>query len=106
MEVRIMPIDDFYPVKEIFKEDFSWKLTIESVHNGFILNMKNDDGNPVKIVLEEDDKYSENNGSEIRNGKKLLLEIINYFNLYKSEHERYKLEVKIKDNTTEEYLKD
>ena len=94
------------PIEGCFEEpDFRWLMGIEKADNGFIF-YADSGGTKYKQVLQEQESNVDNNQAEVILTRQLLWEVIEYFNLYKSKHEKYKVEVRILENETGEDVSD
>ena len=74
-----------------------WKLTIERVENGFVLEGDfKQDGGSYHMVFEEYD----NEFGEIEAMQKVLFEVIEYFGLVGSKHDKKRIKVVIDEQDT------
>lgn len=75
-----------------------FKLEIEKVTNGFIVQGISATDLPYKEIVEEKEECKEGNLEELRCVQSLFYKIMNYFGIYNNKHDKYKLEVVIKND--------
>jgi len=80
------------------------ELSIEKAINGYVVKFLEEDeeGNNYtrKVVFEEEEEYN-NSHSERKSEKKcmeyLLCHIMDYFGIHNSKHDKYRLEIEVKE---------
>lgn len=73
------------------------KLEIESATNGFILNGLGESEEPFKSVVQEEGKIEDSNLNELRAVQRMLSDTMEYFGIYYSKHNKYNLDIVIKN---------
>ena len=74
-----------------------FKLEIERVTNGFIVQGISATDLPYKEIVEEKEECKEGNLEELRSIQTLFYKITNYFGVYNNKHNKYRLEIKVTD---------
>jgi len=73
------------------------RLVIEKVNNGFVLDKEPEvEGfNNITVVEEIQDPFDSTNENELKTVQNLLYEIMEYYGVFNSKHNKYRLDIEI-----------
>ena len=71
-------------------------LNIERAFNGYILTGTNTNDCPYKLIIEEKEE-ADSNLVEFKAMQSLFYQIMEYFGVFNSKHNKYRLEIKVTD---------